>query len=52
MPQAVDVVANPAGMDFLMRDCRNVCAWFRGRGLAEEIADEHRLFADLLAEAF
>ena len=52
MPQAVDVVANPAGMDFLMRDCRNVCAWFVARGLDERVADEHALFADLLASAF
>jgi RIO kinase 1 len=48
LPQAVDVVANPTGMDFLMRDCRNVCAWFVSRGLD---VDEHDLFADLLASA-
>ena len=46
MPQAVDVVANPAGMDFLMRDCHNVCRWFVARGLD---VDEHDLFAELLA---
>ena len=49
LPQAVDVVANPAGMDFLMRDCRNVCSWFTARGLE---VDEHALFAELLAAAF
>src|SRR5665811_2323662 len=27
LPQTVDIVGNPAGMDFLMRDCHNVCAW-------------------------
>jgi RIO kinase 1 len=48
LPQAVDVVANPTGMDFLMRDCRNVCTWFASRGLD---VDEHDLFADLLASA-
>ncbi len=48
LPQAVDVVGNPAGMDFLMRDCHNVCTWFNARGLD---VDEHRLFADLLASA-
>jgi RIO kinase 1 len=37
-------------MDFLMRDCANVCSWFRHRGLAT--ADEHALFGDLLAHAF
>ena len=52
MPQAVDVVANPAGTDFLMRDCRNICSWFVARGLDERVADEHALFADLLASAY
>ena len=46
LPQAVDIVANPAGLDFLMRDCHNVCRWFVARGLD---VDEHALFADLLA---
>jgi RIO kinase 1 len=49
LPQAVDLVGNPAGMDFLMRDCANVCGWFRSRGLD---VDEHELFGDLLAHAF
>ena len=48
LPQAVDVVANPQGMDFLMRDCRNICTWFTARGLE---VDEHDLFAELLASA-
>jgi RIO kinase 1 len=49
LPQVVDLVGNPQGMDFLMRDCTNVCGWFRHKGLAG--ADEHDLFADLLATA-
>ena len=48
LPQAVDIVANPTGMEFLMRDCHNVCTWFASRGLD---VDEHDLFADLLAAA-
>jgi RIO kinase 1 len=48
LPQAVDVVANPAGMDFLMRDCHNVCRWFVSRGLD---VDENELFSELLAAA-
>jgi RIO kinase 1 len=52
LPQVVDVVANPTGMDFLMRDCHNVTAWFAARGLDPRIADEHALFADLMASAF
>ena len=45
LPQVVDIVANPAGMDFLMRDCHNVCSWFAARGLD---VDEHELFSDLI----
>ncbi len=50
LPQVVDLVGNPAGMDFLMRDCTNICTWFRSKGLAA--ADEHELFGDLMAHAF
>ncbi len=49
LPQIVDLVGNAAGMDFLMRDCTNICGWFRSRGLE---ADEHDLFADLMSHAF
>jgi RIO kinase 1 len=52
LPQAVDIVANPTGMDFLMRDCHNVCTWFRSRGLDPAIADEHALYGELIAAAF
>jgi RIO kinase 1 len=48
LPQAVDVVANPTGQDFLRRDCRNVCRWFAARGLE---VDEEALFADLVVAA-
>ncbi|GAA1160899.1 serine protein kinase RIO [Ornithinicoccus hortensis] len=46
LPQVVDLAANPAGFEFLHRDCRNVCAWFTARGLPVD-ADE--LYADLVA---
>lgn len=49
LPQLVDLVANPSAMDFLMRDCTNVCRWFSSRGLD---VDEHELFGDFLARAF
>ncbi len=49
VPQAVDVVANPQGMDFLARDCRNVATWFGARGLA---VDGEELLADLTGRAF
>jgi RIO kinase 1 len=49
LPQIVDLVGNPQGMDYLLRDCTNVCTWFRARGLD---ADEHHLFAELMAHAF
>lgn len=49
LPQIVDLVGNLSGMDFLLRDCTNVCSWFRARGLE---VDEHDLFAELMAHAF
>jgi RIO kinase 1 len=49
LPQVVDVVANPAGTDFLMRDCRNMCTWFRRRGLE---VDEEQLFGEVVAHAY
>lgn len=49
LPQAVDIVANPTGMEFLARDCRNVANWFGARGLAVD-ADE--LLSELIAYAW
>jgi RIO kinase 1 len=45
LPQAVDVVANPRGFEYLRRDCDNICTWFESRGVA--VADVHDLFDDL-----
>lgn len=49
LPQVVDIIANPQGMDFLMRDCHNMATWFTGRGLA---IDEQELFTELLTMVF
>lgn len=49
LPQIVDIAGNAAAMDFLLRDCANMCTWFRARGLA---VDEHELFGELVAHAF
>lgn len=49
LPQIVDLVGNLNGMDFLQRDCANICAWFHSRGLA---VDEHELFGELMSHAF
>ena len=49
LPQAVDIVGNPQGMDYLARDCRNVASWFRARGLD---VDGDALLADLVAYAW
>jgi RIO kinase 1 len=49
LPQVVDLAANPQAMEFLMRDCRNVCGWFASRGLDVDADD---LFAELLSSAF
>lgn len=52
LPQVVDLIGNPQGMGFLLRDCANVCAWFRQAGLDPEVADENALFSDIVATAF
>lgn len=44
-PQAVDLAANPQGLDFLHRDVTTVCRWFQRRGL--DLDPEER-FAELL----
>ncbi len=49
LPQVLDIVGNHNGVDFLLRDCRNVCRWFASRGLDVD-ADE--LLAELLAQAW
>ncbi len=36
LPQIVDVVANPQGREFLIRDAMNVATWFTARGFAAE----------------
>lgn len=49
LPQVVDLAGNPQAFDFLLRDCTNMCQWFRARGLDVE-ADE--LFSEVVAGAF
>jgi RIO kinase 1 len=47
LPQVVDIIANPQGRDFLVRDVGNVAKWFTARGLdvsVDELAEE--LLAD------
>jgi len=50
LPQIVDLAGNLNGMDYLLRDCTNICRWFQQKGL--DRADEQELFADLLAHAW
>ena len=50
LPQVVDLVGNVNAMEFLMRDCTNICTWFRHKGLVS--ADEQVLFGELIAHAF
>ncbi|WP_432945085.1 serine protein kinase RIO [Kribbella sp. CA-253562] len=49
LPQVLDIVGNPKGMEFLLRDCHNMATWFTNRGLE---VDEQELFADLLSMVF
>ena len=45
LPQAMELAANPQGLNFLHRDVLNVCTWFAHRGLD---VDGEALFAELL----
>ncbi len=49
LPQVLDIVGNHNGVDFLLRDCSNVCGWFASRGLD---VDPDELLAELLAQAW
>ena len=49
LPQVIDLVSNPTGLDFLHRDCVNVCDWFVRRGLD---CDAEALFGNLMAQLF
>ncbi|UYQ76686.1 serine/threonine protein kinase [Glutamicibacter sp. JL.03c] len=49
VPQCVDLAGNPQGMDFLHRDCVNLCEWFDSKGLPQ---DPDELFASLLGHLF
>jgi RIO kinase 1 len=44
-PQAIDIAANPQGVEFLHRDVLNISRWFAQRGLD---VDGEELFADVL----
>lgn len=45
LPQVVDVIANPAGLELLHRDCVNLCEWFTRRRLE---CDAEELFGELV----
>jgi RIO kinase 1 len=49
LPQLVEVASNPTGLDFLHRDCVNVCSWFTRQGLD---TDPEQIFAELVARMF
>jgi RIO kinase 1 len=49
LPQVVEVVSNPSGMDFLHRDCVNVCEWFTRQRVT---CDAEDLFGNLVARMF
>ena len=49
LPQMVDIVGNPQGMEFLARDCRNVANWFPA---AAGRRGREALLADLVTYAW
>jgi RIO kinase 1 len=48
LPQVIDLISNPRGLEYLQRDCTNVCTWFVQRGFD---VDAEVFFGDLVAEA-
>lgn len=46
LPQAVDLVGNPQGFQFLRRDCVNICTWFAAHHVPRAIAED--LYDDLI----
>ncbi|RJQ82869.1 hypothetical protein D5S17_01280 [Pseudonocardiaceae bacterium YIM PH 21723] len=51
LPQVVDVIANPQGVNFLDRDLRVMSEWFAARGLPADLADLDALRAVVHSEA-
>jgi RIO kinase 1 len=51
LPQVVDLVANPAGGEFLVRDVRNIAGWFIARGLPADVVDAAAVIELLISEA-
>ncbi len=49
LPQIIDIIANPQGLDLLHRDCVNVCDWFARRRVQ---CDAEELFAELMASSY
>jgi RIO kinase 1 len=49
LPQLVDAVSNPSGLDLLHRDCVNVADWFTRRRVP---CDAEELFGELVAEVY
>lgn len=49
LPQIVDIIANPQGLDLLHRDCVNICEWFTRRRIER---DAEELFAEMLAASY
>ncbi|AIG74941.1 kinase [Amycolatopsis sp. MJM2582] len=47
LPQVVDIVANPGGLEFLARDVRNIATWFHSRGLPERLTAVPELIEEL-----
>jgi len=42
LPQAVDLVGNPQGFEFLRRDCENICNWFNAHRVPADAAELQR----------
>jgi RIO kinase 1 len=48
LPQAVDPILQPEGLALLDRDVRNLCKWFRSKGVTTDAVALHRELLELL----
>jgi RIO kinase 1 len=51
VPQAIDLVGNPHGFEYLRRDCVNVCTWFEARGVHADVDDLYSTLAGTIPHA-
>lgn len=52
LPQTIDIVTNPHGIEYLWRDVRAVSSWFLSRGLPDHLGNPDEVMSTLISKAF